>query len=860
MNVGECIFLLSISYVCSLQLHTSVPILKRDPVQIEVSSFSSNHERHKRHTNLPDKMHIIIRNDHFHQSFEVEKHDNIDQNFPLYTNGHLYNNYSKPKVPTHFYQCVTKECLFQAEKLIRLNSTAVIETYLLFGTFHIDGQLHILQSSSNGDHSIIVPEVQVFDWNIPISENKVPHNNANRKKRATGNYQIELLMVVDYSAYQFWLSEKNNNVNAALEAIRQFYAYMIKGIDLRYKNIPGVSFTMDIKTAGLYILQDAASAQFTENNTDCQASSRCTLDSGTTLAAFQNWIQTQGSGIPAHDHAMLFTRHDITLLDSSNATGYAYLGAMCTDQSVSIVEEDFNFISQTIAAHELAHSLSAVHDELDNTCLSARHNIMAAVSQAISGSTSTNPWKFSSCSGQEINTRINTIESSGNNCLSTTISSNHNILDSYLTKPIGQSYTADQQCKMAFGVSSFVCRLPYVNAGSFQTACTGLWCVNPKLANQCSLILPAERTSCGNGKWCEGYHCVTSSNAPALTENCVFGDQTGVIVLGHTCASLILQQAYRCYNPTIYPQCCKSCNNIATGVTGCEFGDKIDCSAITSYGCYANGENCCNTCSPYITNIPDCKYGDRSDCSGIKGGYQCYGDNGITCCQTCTQFKSTIADCEFGDRAHNCDINVCPTYSETDRNLCCYTCNGINPASPSSRPNNPETTTSSSTASRPNNPETTTSSSTALPAWVLPVAISAGCLLLLILIIVIVCCIRMSRRSHRKPSKAPLKNVVSHDKIRYQNDNTLQGGPRKHKTELRKHSPNGEMRPPPVKRQVSHGAIKTQSSTRPISKDIFPSQDNRRYSRPPTGRQGSKSNHLSPQRSKRDDQYYSNRY
>ncbi|CAG2194951.1 unnamed protein product [Mytilus edulis] len=781
-----------------------------DLVQIEVSSFSSNHERHKRHTDLPDKLNITIRNDHFHQSFEVEKHENTDQNFPLYTNGQLYNNYSKPKVPTQFYQCVTKECLFQADKLIRLKSTAVIETYFLFGTFHIDGQLHILQSSSNGDHSIIVPEVQVFDWNIPISENKVPHNNESRKKRATGSYQIELLMLVDYSAYQFWLTEKNNDVNAAMDAIRQFYAYMIKG--------------------------DAASAQYIENNTDCQSSSRCTLDSGTTLAAFQNWIQTQGSAIPPHDHAMLFTRHDITLLDSSNATGYAYLGAMCTDQSVSIVEEDFNFISQTIAAHELAHSLSAVHDELDNACLSSSRNIMAAVSQAISGSTSTNPWKFSSCSGQEINTRINIIESSGNNCLSTTISSNHNILDSYLTKPIGQSYTADQQCKMAFGVSSFVCRLPYVNAGSFQTACTGLWCVNPNLANQCSLILPAERTSCGNGKWCDGYQCVTSSNAPALTENCVFGDQTGVIVLGHTCASLILQQSYRCYNPTIYPQCCKSCNNIATGVTGCEFGDKIDCSAITSYGCYANGENCCNTCSPYTTNIPDCKYGDRSDCSGIKGGYQCYGDNGNTCCQTCTQFKSTIADCEYGDRANNCDVNLCTTYSK-NTNLCCYTCNGITPASL------PPST---------NNPETTTASTTALPVWVLPVAISAGCLLLLIVIIVIICCIRMSRRTHRKQSKAPLKKVVSnYDQIRYQNNNALQGRPSKHQPELRKQSSNRDIRPPPVKRMVSNDAVKTQSSTRTISKDTFPSQDNRGISRPPTGRQGSKSNQLSPQRLKR---------
>lgn len=53
-----------------------------------------------------------------------------------------------------------------------------------------------------------------------------------------------------------------------------------------------------------------------------------------------------------------------------------------------------------------------------------------------------------------------------------------------------------------------------------------------------------------------------------ILENCVFGDQVGVIVLGKTCSSLILQQSYRCYNPTIYPQCCKSCNNIATGVTG----------------------------------------------------------------------------------------------------------------------------------------------------------------------------------------------------------------------------------------------------------------------------------------------------
>jgi hypothetical protein len=37
---------------------------------------------------------------------------------------------------------------------------------------------------------------------------------------------------------------------------------------------------------------------------------------------------------------------------------------------------------------------------------------------------------------------------------------------------------------------------------------------------------------------------------------------------------------------------------------GCEYGDKTDCSAVTSRNsCYLNGDDCCETCVPYVTNI-----------------------------------------------------------------------------------------------------------------------------------------------------------------------------------------------------------------------------------------------------------------
>ena len=50
-----------------------------------------------------------------------------------------------------------------------------------------------------------------------------------------------------------------------------------------------------------------------------------------------------------------FDRYDFTSGGSSDVAGLAYLKSLCTDGSVSVVEDRFDFGVLTVAAHELGH-------------------------------------------------------------------------------------------------------------------------------------------------------------------------------------------------------------------------------------------------------------------------------------------------------------------------------------------------------------------------------------------------------------------------------------------------------------------------------------------------------------------------
>lgn len=52
---------------------------------------------------------------------------------------------------------------------------------------------------------------------------------------------------------------------------------------------------------------------------------------------------------------LLTVRYDLKSTGSSSTKGLAWVGVVCESQSVSIVEDDFNFVILTVAAHELGH-------------------------------------------------------------------------------------------------------------------------------------------------------------------------------------------------------------------------------------------------------------------------------------------------------------------------------------------------------------------------------------------------------------------------------------------------------------------------------------------------------------------------
>lgn len=370
-----------------------------------------------------------------------------------------------------------------------------------------------------------------------------------RHRRSSSVNKVELFLAVDNTIYQFWyqqnanISEEQERRNATIADIKQYYALLINSVDGRYKNFQGGSFTMNVIFAGIYIAE-------TENLWTGSASEENTIDSFEALDSFEAWRTSMlGSGsIPDHDHAMLFTRYDIALNNQTDTTGLAYIGSICSSKSFSLVEENFDFISSAIAAHELGHSLGATHEAVGNNTCPDDGYVMSAV--VIPRAGSTNPWRFSSCSMTQITNHINSLSS---NCLLQETSTAE-ALQGYTYSSIGQMYTADKQCELSIGDGSVICRDMYISS-NVNEICTSLKCRSPD-GRSCSAILPADGTTCGNHKWCQDGTCSYNSSSPSADENCLFGDEPG-----NFCSDMISKKPWGCYGNN-YRKCCHSCESI----------------------------------------------------------------------------------------------------------------------------------------------------------------------------------------------------------------------------------------------------------------------------------------------------------
>ncbi|VDI10080.1 Hypothetical predicted protein [Mytilus galloprovincialis] len=296
----------------------------------------------------------------------------------------------------------------------------------IFGTFNVGSEEYIVQTPKNKTYTKLksgfnhfeirkekIPEIDFNDFlgKADTIKQATFTNRNHRHKRATGLHQLELLIVVDYAVYKYWYDQSTQTSTSqketeALTSVRQYYAFVITGMDGMYKNIQTSSYTIDIVYAGIVIAQTPSDATWTET-VKVTSFTPNRVDSSTALQNFQTWNRNPPFSLPGHDHAMLFTRYDLTASGSNGNAGLAYVGRVCTTSSQSIVEDGFNFVIISVAAHELGHCLSAEHDGEGNACSGSDAYIMAsAVSPQTEAATATHPWIFSTCSTSYFTTYI----------------------------------------------------------------------------------------------------------------------------------------------------------------------------------------------------------------------------------------------------------------------------------------------------------------------------------------------------------------------------------------------------------------------------------------------------------------------
>ncbi|OWF52072.1 ADAM family mig-17 [Mizuhopecten yessoensis] len=319
-----------------------------------------------------------------------------------------------------------------------------------------------------------------------------------RHRRKIAQKYVEYLVVLDYANFYKWHQVALGNTdderyNNAVNSLVQYYLFVTNGIDVRFQSAQTSQGDLRVTLAGFVIATDKSESPWTENN-------KLTADAvydGKSLEDFAKWINSQTASLPPHDHAALFTGHDLALSNKDTSTiGIAYLSRVCLSYSASVNQEPYNALSIHIAAHELGHSLGATHDASNSgSCSSALHYVMAPRLPAVNETLASNPYEFSSCSRSQIGIYLSKL---GSDCLSNV----PDILSMVtLTEKPGNVYPVDQQCHTLPEQDWVICRDKYVNYPlKWATICYQLECRRVGTSTCINRRQAYDGTPCGHMK------------------------------------------------------------------------------------------------------------------------------------------------------------------------------------------------------------------------------------------------------------------------------------------------------------------------------------------------------------------------
>ncbi|XP_060595991.1 zinc metalloproteinase-disintegrin-like VMP-III [Ruditapes philippinarum] len=570
-----------------------------DAVIVTVTDIVTNGEPRVSHVLLPEKFRMTIHKQHSNESIVLERNTNLQSNVPMVIERHgkiIYQDLNDTEI-VGFYHSMDPfaSIMTTTDKNSEHSSLKLMgdvklhnDTFRLHFNHESQGytlsKLKIMFNERNSLKTVLDRDFIKTDRHLA---------SGNRQEESTENisaefqsfvndgerinkalYEIEVMAVADYSEYMFWLSSVSKAYpelpfifrdSIAKQRLIQYTAFVLNGVDLRYRSITTRNYNIRILLTAVYCADTRISSSWTELS-KYQHTDPDYIDSDAVLSKFTDWYETFKEFLPGHDHAMLFTKYDIAqtkdgILDK-DVVGVANQGDICFLKKQSLIQDTFGEDVALAAAHEIGHNLGADHDGKLGFCLAEEEYIMSPVITH-SKPQLRNHWKFSACSQYYFFRNINNLNKLGLNCMSSR-ENNVNLLSQYTNKLPGQIYSPDQQCEYRYGKGSYLYRYGYQE--NYTNICSTLRCTDPVKTGYHYITDTMEGTTCGNEKICRSGYCVEEEGSKTgLKEICLFGDGPETYHGSHTTCSSILEGSffdayYRCHNYKL--TCCETCSNL----------------------------------------------------------------------------------------------------------------------------------------------------------------------------------------------------------------------------------------------------------------------------------------------------------
>ncbi|VDK47636.1 unnamed protein product [Anisakis simplex] len=349
----------------------------------------------------------------------------------------------------------------------------------------------------------------------------------------TDTYEIDILMVADYSLYSGFIEMANGDEYSAQFAVNNYLNAIFEQVRAIYEmNKINDNEIVSLNLIATFVVirpEDCPLMQVNDFNS--------TIYGGTN--------GTDNITSDANDYEFdNSTRFDLLSSKGDSSTqGMAYVGSMCrgNGESSSVVEDIGAMATSMIAAHELAHrfldpsegpnemnrkqmrnmecySLGAFHDGSgdSSSCAGTLNYMMAPM---VSGSEDEhkfiNSFKLSQCSMKQIEAFLTNGTSL---CLRRHRGYEkrpRRTSSSEGRKKPGEIFLQQHQCKIAFGPHYGVCKHPEYQKR--KDPCKRLWCKNRNTKRTASCetkgYLPMfDGTKCGTNKWCIFGKCVDNGN------------------------------------------------------------------------------------------------------------------------------------------------------------------------------------------------------------------------------------------------------------------------------------------------------------------------------------------------------------